>query len=320
MKTNVWRECLGYAVYYAPRGRRRLLMIGETIAQRYLTATDQLIGIIGEAGTGKSSIVRGMFPGLELTNDDEGINVRPLPLIRMYHDGKYTSRTFHIDVRFEMAFTQLYEIADAIRAALAQKRRIVVEHFDAVYPALNINAQFLLGIGEDIILSRPNLFGPFPEDIRKAIDNTAVYRKMAHSAEDLTALVLEKEFGIEPPGSHSDVPRGFVIEFETKPEGLDLALLEQKVKEIIEKAVDISYLDSSHIRIGEDAYGCTGPRLHMKNSSEIRNFRLLKELAYDEITGYYCLVGLVAEPKKVPFVQRHPDQPHPKRVSTTLDL
>jgi hypothetical protein len=319
MRTNVWHECLGYALYYAPRGRRRLLMLGESIAQRYLSPTDQLVGIIGEAGTGKSSIVRGMFPGLELTNDDEGVNIRPLPLIRMYRDGKFSAQTFHIDVRFEMAFTQLYEIAEAIRAALAQKRRIVVEHFDAVYPALNINAQFLLGIGEDIIVSRPNLFGPFPEDIRQAIDNTAIYRKMAHTAEDLTSMVMEKEFGIPQPEGHSDVPRGFVIEFEKKPENLDLVLLEQKVKEIIAQGVDVSYLDSSHIRVGEKSYGCTGPRLHVKNTTEIENFRLLKELSYDEITGYYCLVGLVAEPKAVPFVQRHPDQPHPHQVGTAPD-
>ncbi len=77
MRRSLWRECLSYAVYYAPRGRPRLLLLGEAIAQRYLEPTDHLIGVIGEPGTGKSSLIRGMFPGLELTNDDAGVNVRP---------------------------------------------------------------------------------------------------------------------------------------------------------------------------------------------------------------------------------------------------
>lgn len=31
------------------------------------------------------------------------------------------------------------------------------------------------------------------------------YRKMAHTAEDLTLLVIEREFGIPPCEEHSDV-------------------------------------------------------------------------------------------------------------------
>ena len=60
--------------------------LGMQIAQQYLSPFDKLIGIIGEAGSGKSMLVKGMFPGLELTNDDEGVNVRPLPILHLDTD------------------------------------------------------------------------------------------------------------------------------------------------------------------------------------------------------------------------------------------
>ena len=66
--------------YYAPRGAHRMHLLGQQIAQLYLSPTDKLIGIIGEAGSGKSALIRGMFPGLELTNDDNGVYIRPLEM------------------------------------------------------------------------------------------------------------------------------------------------------------------------------------------------------------------------------------------------
>lgn len=312
IRSNVWHECLRFAAYYAPRGRRRLLMLGESIGQRYLSPNDQLIGILGESGIGKSSIISGMFPGMELTNDDAGINVRPLPLMRMFEEGCFTAQTFHIDIRFEMAFTQLGEIANAIREALKQKRRVVIEHFDVIYPILGINAQFLVGVGEEIVLVRPNVFGPYPEVINKIISGTAIYRKMAHTAEDITSMILERDFGLPAPAYHSDVPRGFVVAFDEQPKDLDIPELENRVKKVIEQKVDISYVDSEHIRIGTELYWCTGPRIHVRNSGEIRNFRLLPELVHDLMAGKHCLVGLVAESKTTTFVDRHPKISAPK--------
>ncbi len=55
--------------------------LGMQLAQLYLSPFDKLIGIIGKAGSGKSSLLRGMFPGLELTNDDDGVYIRPLPIL-----------------------------------------------------------------------------------------------------------------------------------------------------------------------------------------------------------------------------------------------
>jgi len=313
MPHSVWHECLRYAVYYAPRGRDRLLALGGSIGQRYLAPADRLIGIMGEAGTGKSSVISGMFPGLELTNDDEGVNVRPLPLIQMHRDGKFRAHTFHVDALFETAFVQPYEIADAIRDALRHDRRVVVEHFDRIYPLLKMNAELLVGIGEEIFVARPDLFGPFPGDIARAIEGTAVFRRMAHSAEDITSLVLEKELGYKPPQYHSDVPRGFVIEFDEKPEGLDIAELEAKVARIINEDVAIRREDENHIRVGEQVYPCTGPRIHVARSSQIENFRLAKELSYDALTESHCVVGFVGKPEPLPYLSRH--APDPRRIS-----
>ena len=69
------------STYFAPRGHSRMYALGIQLCQLYLSPFDKLIGIIGEAGSGKSALIRGMFPGLELTNDDNGVYVRPLPLL-----------------------------------------------------------------------------------------------------------------------------------------------------------------------------------------------------------------------------------------------
>ena len=137
MSTLTGQEPL-YSVYFAPRGYARMVQIGREIAQRHLMAFDKLIGVIGEAGSGKSLLIRGMFPGLELTNDDNGVNVRPLPLLDIDETGFYQAHTYHMDVRFESAFTQLPRLAEAVLYALGGKRVII--GIDLLYPLLNINA------------------------------------------------------------------------------------------------------------------------------------------------------------------------------------
>ena len=75
------QECHILSSYFAPRGHNRMYALGMQLAQLYLSPFDKLIGVIGEAGSGKSALIRGMFPGVELTNDDDGVYVRPLPLL-----------------------------------------------------------------------------------------------------------------------------------------------------------------------------------------------------------------------------------------------
>ena len=50
--------------YFAPRGHNRMYALGIQLAQQYLSPNDKLISIIGEAGSGKSALIRGMFPGI----------------------------------------------------------------------------------------------------------------------------------------------------------------------------------------------------------------------------------------------------------------
>ena len=166
MTTNAIQSSHIYSTYFAPRGRSRIYTLGMQIAQLYLSPFDQIIGFIGEAGSGKSVLIKGMFPGIELTNDDDGVNVRPLPLLEQeYETGFFTPHTYHLDIRFETGFHQLSELADAVRLAVRRGKRIIIEHFDLIYPLLGVNANLLIGVGEQIVITRPNLFGPLPQEL-----------------------------------------------------------------------------------------------------------------------------------------------------------
>ncbi|ABO51191.1 conserved hypothetical protein [Desulforamulus reducens MI-1] len=308
MPVSIIHEYLMHAVYFAPRGRYRLLALGGNLAHRYLSPEDHLIGFVGDAGAGKSLLIRGMFPGLELTNDDDGINVRPLPLLDDFEKKHFRSRTYHLDMRFEMAFTQPWIIVEAVQEAIKHDRRVIVEHFDLLYSMLKMNAQILIGIGEEVIVTRPNIFGPEPQEIVDIVYESLIYRKMAHTAEDITGLVLEHEFGIKRPKVHSDIKHGFVLEFEEIP-NIDLNSLEKRVKEVIDKDICIYYHDETNIKIGESlVFPCTGPRLHVKRTSEIMNFRLVKEFKWDPIDQLYVLVGLVGPVVEGDSLVTPPDQ------------
>lgn len=290
------RESLAYAVYFAPRGKIRLLNIGHLIAQRYLSPLDKLIGFIGDAGAGKSLLIKGMFPGLELTNDDEGINIRPLPILKTMDKNYFASHTYHIDIRFESAFTQMHILVDAIKMAIEKGKRVIIEHFDLLYPHIGINAELIIGVGEEVIVTRPSIFGPLPDDIANIVFKSIKYRLMAHSAEDITSMVLEESHGLNTDKAvHTDVKHGFVLEFEDKPD-IDIEKLEENVKKYIGSAEDICFYDDTHIRIGEKRkHFCTGPRIHVRNTEDIENFRLLKDFRFDPISKLYALVGIVGD-------------------------
>lgn len=284
-------EYLMQASYFAPRGKARIIELGRSIAHRYLDPADRLIGLIGDAGAGKSLLIRGMFPGLELTNDDNGINVRPLPLIRDAELGYFKSHTYHVDLRFETAFTQPFVIADAVKKAISDDRRVVLEHFDLLYPVLEINAEVLIGVGEEVIVTRPGIFGPYSQDIVNIVFTSLKYRKMAHSAEDLTAMVLA-EMEISKPDDHSDIRHGFILEFEEHPD-INLDEVERKVLDLIAANEIIKYQDEHKIKIGGVEWGCTGPRLHVCRTGDIEGYRLLKDFKCDPISNLYAVAGLV---------------------------
>ena len=292
--------------YYAPRGAHRMYSLGKHLAQMYLSPNDKLIGIIGEAGSGKSALIRGMFPGLELTNDDNGVYVRPLPILDQDHGFAFFSpHTYHLDIRFENGFTQMSVLAEAIAEALDNGKRVVVEHFDLVYPHLRANANLLIGIGEQVLLSRPTIFGPEPNEIKQAVYESLHYRLMAHSAEDICEMFID-EFDVNRCG-HDDVRHGFAIYFPDIKPSFDIAEVERKVNEIIAQDVPITYVDDSHISVGDNVQPCDGPRFHVKRTGQIENFHLMNHLIYDRFKNRYLLVGCVGE-KSEELLQRLDNQ------------
>ena len=283
-----------YSVYFAPRGRDRIYDLGMQIAQLHLSPFDQIIGIIGEPGSGKSMLVKGMFPGLELTNDDDGVNIRPLPLLDQDQEmGFFTPHTYHLDIRFEMGFTNLNVLADAVLQAVRRGKRVVIEHFDLIYPILGKNADLLIGVGEQIMIARPNIFGPFPKEIYEKVYASLPYRLMSHSAEELCEMLMPKED--VDRCEHSDVKHGFILAFSDHKPEFDLAELERKVKELIAQNLPIDYVDESHVAIGGKVYDCTGPRTHVRTTGQIEGFCLLKHFIYDPDTKRYLMVACVGE-------------------------
>ena len=280
--------------YYAPRGHNRMYALGQQIAQMYLSPNDKLIGIIGEAGSGKSALIRGMFPGLELTNDDNGVYVRPLPLLEQNSGFAFFSpHTYHVDIRFENGFTQMSILAEAIVEALQSGKRVVVEHFDLVYPLLGANANILIGVGEQVLIARPTLFGPEPEEIRKTVYKSLHYRLMAHTAEDLCEMCMD-EFDRDRCG-HDDVKHGFALYFPDTMPSFDIAELEAKVNDIISQDLPVTYVDENHISVGDMIHKCTGPRIHVHRTGQIENLHLMNHLIYDRFKHRYVLAGCVGE-------------------------
>lgn len=301
MNTYLLQEQLMHATYFAPRGRQRLYNLGHQLAQRHLNASDLVIGFIGGPGAGKSRLISGMFPGLELTNDDEGVNIRPLPLLDALESGFFSSHTYHVDIRFEAAFTQPGILAEAIRTAVEQNKRVIIEHFDLIYKILGIDADVMIAIGEEVIVTKPTIFGPKPEVLSKQVFKSLKYRKMAHTAEDLTSMVLEDEYNFNSPPIHGDIRHGFLLEFDECPK-VSIEELEIKVKAYIELDLPIAHTDEEHISLGENKiYHCTGPRLHVRSTGDIKNFRLEKEYIYDSKEDIFILAGRVDKPDKAEF-------------------
>lgn len=290
---NLIQEYMVSSQYFAPRGRERLMFLGEQIAQKHLHYSDSLIGIVGDAGSGKSSLINGMFPGLELSNDDDIINPRKIMQVRDLMQDIPDAATYHLDMRFQMAFTQMYEIVDFVRKVLKKKRRIVIEHFNLLYEALGLNADIIVGIGEEIIVTRPTIFGPIPESIYEIVHMSLKFRKMAHTAEEVVAQVMMNEFSISIDDFYSsDIRNGFVLKFQKDPK-IDLEKLEVLSQEMLSQNLDVSYFDEDHIKMGDKIITCDGARFHVNNTSEIEHFSLLKGLIQDPKTKIYNLIGVI---------------------------
>ena len=280
--------------YFAPRGKARMYDLGMQMGQMYLSPYDRLIGFIGDAGSGKSALIHGMFPGLELTNDDDGVNVRPLPILDVTEQhGFYTPHTYHLDIRFEMGFTQPHILAEAIMDAIRLEKRVIIEHFDLIRPLLPRNADLLIGVGEQVIVTRPNMFGPEPSEVASIVHSSLRYRLMAHTAEDLCEMCLPTE--LLNNCHHDDIHHGFIISFYEHAPQIDLADMERHVREDIAKDYPVAYADESHIRVGTRLHQCAGPRTHVTSTGKVENFHLYPELIFDHQRNRYLVIGFVGE-------------------------
>ena len=288
------KENLRMAIYYAPRGRFRLFILGSELSQKYLYPTDLLIGIIGAEGSGKCTLIKGLFPGLELTNDDEGINKRTSDIFDFNPSDFFSGHSFHLDIRYELAFHQMHEIVDAIKKVLAANKRVVVEHFDLIYHQIGFNAQIIFGIGEEVRVYRPSIFGPSPLRIQQVAEENLKYRLMAHSAEDIVGKILKDVHNFVPNQLHSDVRHGFIIGFDEKPT-IDLAELEQQVLAFMAQDLPVTAGTGDFVLFDKEPFYCTGKRIHVKRTSQIEKFRLMKDYKFDPHSGKYLMVGIVGE-------------------------
>jgi hypothetical protein len=148
----------------------------------------------------------------------------------------------------------------------------------------------LIGVGEELIITRPSLFGPDPKDVASIVEKSVIFRRMAHTAEDLVEYCM-KDVGISAY-EHSDVRHGFLLLFNEKP-NINLKELEHAVLEMIAQNLPVSYVDKTHILIGDQRHYCTGPRMHVKSTGEIINFKLHNEFLRENYTNRYIMVGLV---------------------------
>jgi len=291
---NLIQEYSIYSLYFAPRGKERLLFLGDQIGRRHLQYTDKLIGILGDAGSGKSSLIKGMFPGLELTNDDDRLDAKKIMQVRDPDEEFNNATTFHLDMRFQIAFTQMHEIVAFVNRALERDRRVIVEHFNLLFPALKQPADLMVGIGAEILVVRPTVFGPFPQDVYEHVHTSLKYRKMAHTVEDITIQILREEYHVDRDlFFSSDIKNGFLLRF-TQNVDLNFDELSERINNRLAENLHVHYLDENHIQIGDSVTPCSGPRLHLQNTSEVEGFSLVNGLVRDDKTNTWCLVGILS--------------------------
>lgn len=272
-----------------------MMELGMKITQMYLNPFDKIIGIIGAKDSGKSMLIKGMFPGIQTVEDDDEFEILNMPLLNADDVGFYTPRTFHVDVRAAKKYVPLKDIAQAVLDVTSKNKRVIVEHFEILYPELKRNADLLIGLGEEVLVTRPSLFGPLPNNIADIVFKSLVYRKMAHSAEDLFGFCV-KDLK-RPSYTRSGIKHGFMINYREKPE-FDLYEIEEKIQDIIRQDLPIIPSGEESIKIGDYEMHCTGPLMHVESTGKIEGFSLVKEFYHEPRFNEYVVAGVVGQTNK----------------------
>ena len=74
---------------------------------------------------------------------------------------------------------------------------------------------------------------------------------------------------------------------------IDLERLEILSQVMLSQNLDVSYYDEDHIKMGDQIILCDGARFHVKNTSDIEHFSLLKGFIQDPKTKEFNLVGVI---------------------------
>jgi len=148
-------------------------------------------------------------------------------------------------------------------------------------------------VGEEVLIARPDIFGPEPQEIYNVVHASLPYRLMAHTAEDLCEHFLKP--ADDGRCVHGDVRRGFTLIFDGYEPDIPVSELNDHVQEMIRKDLPVTYHDENHITIGEELHHCTGPRTHVRRTSQVQNFHLLPHYIFDHIKNRYILVGCVGD-------------------------
>ena len=71
--------------------------------------------------------------------------------------------------------------------------------------------------------------------------------------------------------------------------------LEEKVYDLIRQDLPVTYLDENHVSIGGAIHPCTGPRIHVPSTGQVKDFHLLYHFMHDIFNKRYLLVGCVGK-------------------------
>ena len=274
-------DLLFFSVYFSPRDPAGMQRLGNRLAQRHLMPLDRLIGIIGDKACGKSSFTRGMFPGVELMDETEGYDPTVVSGLELSKSLFYNKQTYHAVVSEELTESQLEEFAQCVFNLLDNDKRVIVENFERLYPYLKLNAQLLIGIGGEIIATRPNVFGPEPEMVAKNVYRTLKNRRLAYGAQLLTQKVITRMLPDGVSFDQGNIKQGFVLEFEKKPD-INIDEVERQVNQMIAENAEIA-----------GSVAETGMRMYCERAGEIGSCSLIKELSQNPINMRYQLIGSV---------------------------